>query len=517
MRGRIDLQAAAVIVVLLLGVFFRFGDLDSRLFWHDEVFTKFFAAGRSVVDWQEVAYTGDVFTAGQVQALQRHDPSASVLDTVVALARDEPQHPPLYYVLARLQVSLFGDSIGTLRALSGLLGLLVLPAAFWLCRELFGRQRRIGLAAVALLAVSPYFVLFATEARGYALWGVCTLVSTAALLRALRKSEEDPTAPHWGAWALVSLSLVASLYTAFASVWVIAGQVLYVIVRDRLRFRPQSLRAAGAYAVGALCFLPWALVLRTHWDAFAASTAWSKQIVIPRPELLWHLALNASRPFVDVGVDVTGPERILVGALALLGLVGLGALVRHGPPRGLAVLFVAVVPLALLLGPDLVLGGIRSMSGRYLGPTWAMLLIALAWFCTHEGPRARLRLALLGVLLGMAIVSGFQQRGRETSWHMPISEAVPEAARIIEAAPSPLVVGNREQHFPGNLLVLALRLEPSTRLQFSPLDLDYALPAHDGAVFLFCPNGPLRDRLERQGVRLELVLDHLHLTLWRVR
>ena len=507
MRGRFDVWAAAVVAVLLLGIFFRFGDLDSRLFWHDEVYTKFFTAGRSTTDWQAVLYSGEVVTAGHVQDLQRHDRTTSLADTVRSLARDEPQNPPLYYLLARAHVRVFGDSVGALRGLSALCGLLALPAMFWLCLELFG-QRRIAWAAVLLLAVSPYFVLFATEARGYTLWGVWILVSSAALLRALRRGGR-------GAWALVTASVALSLYTAFASVWVVAGQVLFVIARDRGRLLRASWAAAGAMAAAAVLFLPWALVLSRHYEAFTASTAWSKTIVIPRPQLLVELAVNASRPFVDVG----DPQGLMAWA-AVLGCVLLAgtALARLAwEGSGGLVLATALVPLALLLIPDLLLGGIRSLPARYLFPVWLGVLVAVAWWLAREGPGRRARAAALAGILLLGIGSGFLTRGRETAWQMSISEAVPEAARILSAADRPLVVGNREAHFPGNLLALALLLDPSTALQFAPLWSDYQLPDHDGAIYLFSPNGPFLDRLERDHpVTARRVLSHLHLELWEV-
>ncbi len=517
-RGRFNLWAAAVIAVLLAGLFFRFGGLDDRLFWHDEVYTKFFAAGRSSSDWQAVLYTGEVFSAADVQALQRHDPSRSVLDTVRGLAADEPQHPPLYYVLARLQVGLFGDGVGALRGLSAGLSLLALPLMFWLCVELFD-DRRVGYVAVMLLAVSPFFVVYATEAREYALWTVLTLASSAALLRALRLT--DAGARGLGrAWGLVSATVALSLYTSFSAAAVILAQIGAVCARARLRPTRGALLAAGSMAVAALLFLPWALVLLARYDAFAASMAWSRTITIPRSELLTTLAVNASRTFVDVGPEVQGAgEAALVAGLGLLLLGALIELGRRGPSHArVLVIALVVVPISLLLVPDLVSLGIRSVSGRYLTPAWLGGLIAVAWLLGRQGPWRVARGGVLVVLLALSMGSCVRFMGDETVWSQSISEQVPEAARRIAESSAPLVVGNRELHYPGNLLALALLLDPAAKLQFAPLEGEYRLPDHPGDIYLFCPNAPFRERLRaREGVTTVLLLDHLHLQLWAVR
>jgi hypothetical protein len=76
------------------------------------------------------------------------------------------QHPPLYYILLNLWMRL-GDDAATVRLLSAVLGVLTIPIVFVLGRRLAGSL--VGLLAALLLAVSPYHVRFAQEARMYAL------------------------------------------------------------------------------------------------------------------------------------------------------------------------------------------------------------------------------------------------------------------------------------------------------------------------------------------------------------
>jgi hypothetical protein len=86
------------------------------------------------------------------------------------------QHPPLYYILLHFWMYL-GDSAGTVRLLSALLGTLTIPVIYCLGRRLLGPSA--GLMAALILAVSPFHVRFAQETRMYTL---LTLNASLAML-----------------------------------------------------------------------------------------------------------------------------------------------------------------------------------------------------------------------------------------------------------------------------------------------------------------------------------------------
>jgi uncharacterized membrane protein len=76
------------------------------------------------------------------------------------------QHPPLYYSLLHVWLTL-GDGQGLVRGLSVLASTLTIPVVYLLGRRLVDGQA--GLLAALLLAVSPFHVHYAQEARMYAL------------------------------------------------------------------------------------------------------------------------------------------------------------------------------------------------------------------------------------------------------------------------------------------------------------------------------------------------------------
>jgi len=512
-------QAAALGVVIALGVLLRFVGLETHVFWHDEVYTRFFASGYQAADWRPALFTGAVLDVSEVLAFQSHNPDKGVVDTMLGLARDEPQHPPLYYALVRLWVGAFGDSVATLRALSAVLSLLGLPAMYWFCRELFrGEQStRVAWTATALLSVSPFFVLYAQQAREYALWSVLVLFANASLLYAMRRTQAEERIPI-AAWAGFSLLTAVSLYTSFSTAAVIMGQIAYVIWSARGVPNRTSLSAAAAMAVSAVLFAPWASMLWLHFEAFQASMAWSKIIVIPRTELLSTFALNISRPFLDFWLDFNSPGAVVGVALAVALIAwGLSEL-RHAQSRAIVFLSLLIaIPIGLLLLPDLIWGGIRSISTRYLTPSLLALVIAVAWAI------ARQREGRIGEWVGAATLLGcaascVSNALEPAVWTTGISRTLPVVAQTINDSERPLVVGNLEVHHPGNLLALCHQLKPGTKLQFLDHGIGYATPYEvpEGFtdVFLYSPIPPFLG--EPFPVPSDKLYEDLHLSLYRV-
>ena len=98
-------------------------------------------------------------------------------------------HPPLYYWLLSLWAVPFGQGEAALRGFSVVLGTLMVWATWGLGRALGGRA--VGLAAAALLAVSPLAVQYSQEVRMYALAGLLAAASSWAGLALLRALQDD--------------------------------------------------------------------------------------------------------------------------------------------------------------------------------------------------------------------------------------------------------------------------------------------------------------------------------------
>ena len=527
-----------VVGLVLFGVLLRLYGLEEKIVWHDEVATRVLAAGATMAAQMQGLYHGQVMAVSQVLQYQQVQQATSVLELIVDLARHDPQHPPLYYLLAKLWVDLWGDSVYVLRTLSVLFSALSLPAMYWLLRELEASRRAAALALL-LMCVSPLFILYGQEAREYALWSLALLSSSAALLRALRLSV-GPASAARRAWLLYGCCLLVAVYTSLSTLSLILVQVLYVACITRLQWTRALYGFIVSLSTVGLLFLPWALNLLRNFDAFSASMAWSSVIVIPRTAVLRILSLNVTRNVFDFWPDVVQDQWLpITASVACTTAVVCAAVwvLRYARRETrLYLVLLLVLPTSLLLVPDLLFGGIRSSNARYLMPVWlgviAVLAIALDQALIRVSvasvsERVRSRNGVLKVLVWLSVLcivvlamaTNIRHARQQAPWTKSLSISLPEVAQIMNQSASPLLVGNQERHHPGNLFALANILRPEAKLQLVPIaqESTWTLPAHQGAVYLYSPTDQFRHALEKNNqVKTRLVFEDLFLQLWKV-
>ncbi|BCL38723.1 glycosyltransferase family 39 protein [Nostoc sp. MS1] len=175
-----------IISVLIVGIFFRFINIDKKVFWGDETSTLVRIFGYTFQEMRQNFLTNYQLNVADLQKYQRLRSDKGTLEVIKGLAVEEPQLPPAYFILLRSWVQLFSSSIISARSFSAVISLLALPAIYWLCRELFPSSNTAWMA-LGLLAISPFQVLYAQEARPQSLWTVTILLSSAALLKSLRQ------------------------------------------------------------------------------------------------------------------------------------------------------------------------------------------------------------------------------------------------------------------------------------------------------------------------------------------
>ena len=100
------------------------------------------------------------------------------------------QHPPLYYLLLHYWMEFTGESPYQVRLLSVLFGTATIPVIYLIGKRMSGAA--MGLAAAVFLALSPFHIYFAQEARMYTLLTFNAAVAIYALVRLLA----DPRCRH---------------------------------------------------------------------------------------------------------------------------------------------------------------------------------------------------------------------------------------------------------------------------------------------------------------------------------
>ncbi len=179
--------AILLILIVIFGIFLRTTNLSQKPYWLDETYTLLRSSSYTGREATEKLSNGQVINVKDI--LQYQHPSSQDkgwMGTIKGLATEEPQHPPLYFLLTRIWLQLFGNSRLSTRSLPVIGSLLAFPAIYWLCLELFSSPL-VGWLAVALVAVSPINLRYAQEVRQYSLWTTLVLLSCATILRAIRQ------------------------------------------------------------------------------------------------------------------------------------------------------------------------------------------------------------------------------------------------------------------------------------------------------------------------------------------
>jgi uncharacterized membrane protein len=533
-----------LVLALLLGIFFRFAHLGQQLYWHDETFTSLRISGYNAIEVNQKLFNGKVVGLEALQKYQQPNSDKNIVDTVHSLAIDDSQHPPLYYVLVRQWAVLFGSSVTAIRSLSAVFSLLTFPSMYWLCQALFAREAKtlakrqsanlISGLAIALLALSPFQVLYAQEAREYSLWSVITLLCGAALLRAMGINT-------LGAWGLFTVLLTFGLYTQPMMLLVAIAFALYLLIVERFRINRVTILGVLSFALAMLAFSPWLNIIAKSWSQTGAN--WTA-IPIPLPILLKTWGLHLLRMFIltesDFGFD---HWTTYVGLPLLLLLVGTAFYQLYRQASLRTWLFVVALTLSTFLPlglMDLVLGGQRSVSSRYIVPFYVGLPVAIAYLLAHNllewehslrGVTTRgvttvqfkLWQGITALLLSISLLACVFNAQSNTAWTKGINYNLLAVSNLINAAPQPLLVSNSFGINFGTTFALGHQLDPNVKLLLTQdiVETDVSkLPSIAtgfDSIFLLNPSDAYRQKLERQLQRkTKLVFKDFHLSLWNM-
>jgi uncharacterized membrane protein len=491
------LQLCAI-ALLILGIGFRFYNLDRKVYWLDEARTSLRMSGHTQTELVQELYTGKVITASQLQSFQR--PGEKTWGDTLHALKGNAEHTPLYFLLARLWTETFGYSIAHIRGLSVFFSLLVFPCLFWLCRELFASSA-VGWVAIALVAVTPLHVLYAQEARPYSLWTVEILLSSAVLLWAMR------TQTRWS-WVAYGVSLTLGLYTQLLFGEIIIAHGIYVAIVENVVGKRQLSATVRSYltttVISLLTLVPWLLLFFGNLDQVQEATA-TLNSPYQFSTLINEWVLNFSRGLIDRELGSLNT----VG-LILLGFAPLYYLYRKTPKVvWLLIISIVAVSFLVLALPDIFLGGQRSIRIRYLIPAFLGIQMAIAYLFVAQvearGWRKQVaQVAIAGLITGGIIACSVSSQA-QVWWNksIPRSAYYPAVAAMINQVEGAIVVSDDD---PASLLAISYLLKPDTQLQLvsTPRQLKIAegfalfeIPAR-GRIFLLNPSRRLRNRLERK-------------------
>jgi uncharacterized membrane protein len=483
-------------IVLAAGIFLRFYQLDHKVYWIDETNSSLRTLGYTKSEFIETNFTGEIVTADQLQQFQRLSPDRGWDDTWKALT-GTAEHTPLYFLIARAWVGIVGHSVASMRFLTAVLSVLVLPCLYWLCRELFGSGTvgyTVGWIAMSLVAVTPLHIFYAQEARPYSLLSILILLSSTLLLRAIRLNKPK----HW---IFYGLSIIAGLYTQllFGSVAIAHG--LFVLLTQGWR-NPITRNYSLTSVISGLSLTPWIAILIHNWQKVQQSTTSLNDGYSTSTYLIDRWFLNLNLAFFNKELGGANIFLVLVTMLVLF------VFCRQAPKQTwLFVLLLIGIPFMALATPDLILEGRRSLRIRYLFPCFFGLQIAFAYVIATQAVWAKnwqqqlWRVFWIGFLIAGLVASAVSAQ-EVVGWHksVPRSSYYPPVADIINQTENALIISDGPVT---DTLAFSAWLNPETKLQLLPegsRKLRIA-PGYE-PIYLLNPSKQLLKIMTRRGYTL---------------
>ena len=295
-------------------------------------------------------------------------------------------HPPLYFLLLKGWIALFGDSAATLRTPSALLGIASTAVVYAAGREVDRTTDR-GIASVAalLFALAPFQIYFSNEARPYALLclGAALIVFGALRVAAsdVRVVSQAPALPGWIALGFGATTVLWSNNTSVLLIASLATGLILVYFFDRQRAVRWRIKPAVAVAITvALLWLPDVPVLLAQVRE-VSDDFWIQPPNLARlqEELHWL-----------IGIDSWQAVWPMVAVMAS----GLVLLIQRGRWReAIVIASLAILPVALNVAVSATVKPIL-LARALIGVTPAFMIAIAAAACMIANRRQRIVLVV---------------------------------------------------------------------------------------------------------------------------
>jgi uncharacterized membrane protein len=510
-----------LILVLCLGIIFRFTNIDRKVYWIDEVHTSLRSSGYSRTEFVDLAPENSLISIEDLQKFQKIHPDRNLWMGIKALASSE--HSPLYYFLARLGMEAWGSSIFVTRIVAAFISLLAFPLIYLLALELFA-DRLTGWIAVALLAISPFHLLYAQEAREYSLLTFTILLSCLTFLKAVKNNTRN-------SWLLYSFSFALSLYAHSLAILVAIGHGVYLFLNRELVKQKLKLNYGISILLGILLFSPWIAVLIFNDDGVGQWTerhiafgVWLQRCLLNLSSIFFDVqASYPERLFdvetgVDPSLDWTNPITYLI--IPLVGSIIYSCyFLRNTSKSSYLFIWCLIASTAITLSlPDLLISGQRSTVGRYITAVYLGIELAVA-YCLSINIRSsgyknswKLITASL-IILGVWCCGSIVQA--DTWWNKYSSYYNPQVAEIIDRSSNPLVISSTEKI--SRLTSLSYALQAKTKFILFPEETtSIDLPSGFSDIYVFRPDDKLVEAIQNDPrYKIEEIYPTGH--LWQVK
>src|SRR3989344_2202479 len=382
-------------VIVLLGVALRSYHLGARSLWFDEAFS-----------WRLIQF-----------------PLPELLTRAAA-----DVHPPLYYILLKLWASIFDTSLLSLRLFS-VAGAATTILAAYVFTAYASNDRRAGLIAALLVAVSPFQIQFAWEARMYTLGTTLALASSYGLLRAVRRNK------GWGAYVALA---AAFAYTHYFALFTLAAHAVFILLQRSRRRQPKVYLAA---ALVLLLYLP-QLPILLQQNAQVQQNYWIPPLKIwSLPNTIYHMFVPANAfPPALLGALATG----ILGLALIISLMAFWVRRQRSLPRDVRHFLSATILVPFALAAAISAVSQSLYLDRFFIFTHVFMLAGLALLAVKLSARSRV---LTTTLLIAGFLVAFAARWQELD--IPHKGGMQDAVAFISTyqPTSPIIVSSPFVYF----------------------------------------------------------------------
>lgn len=467
----------------VLGTVLRLTQLEAKPLWTDEFATIVFSLGHG---FRTVPLDRVLDATTLLQPVQM-SPITTAGDVVERLM-SESTHPPLYFILAHWWMRWVSPDAGLIstwvaRSLPAILGGISIPAMFGLGYAA-SRSQQVGQVAAALMAVSPYGVFLAQDARHYSLAVLWMIASLTCFAIALRRLQQRRSLPLWLVLLWIAAnSLGMATHYFFALTLSAEGLALVAVwglerASKSSKFGRQSPGWSRICAV-AIGTLAGSLIWLPFWQGSYSSEITQWIYSVDKSSLAWInpilFTLATGFTMLVVLPIQNVPEAVQMISAAIVTLVGIGIswLVMRGLRLQLqgagawglwGLIGVTVGAIVLLLTVDYGLGADITRGFRYSFIYFPGVLLLVAIGLASYTPSApRILLATLGLILLMGILGSltvsFNLAYQKT--HRP--DLVASRMQTLTQEPMLVTIAHHTHGQTGRLMAIAWELQQSSR------------------------------------------------------
>ncbi len=276
-------------------------------------------------------------------------------------AYDTPNNHVFHTLLVGWLTDWFGGTPAVIRLPAFFAGCMLIPIAAWVGRQAHGKEA--GLIAATVVATSPVLIEYSTNARGYTLLALCTLLGIGIGQRLLKRR----STLMWMLWVEVGVIGFFTLPTmvlpwAGITLWLGGNMALSSEEVASKRRGLGALAASTALVLGISAALYYRIIANAGLDALTGNRFVQAeplaQFVAAAPIALWETLTHWSR-------GIPWPL-----ALAAAGLIGAATVLRRKEHR-------LSLPLALTVGALFVMLGKRNWGEPRIW-LWVVPLLGIA-------------------------------------------------------------------------------------------------------------------------------------------